>query len=200
MQDAAKRKSLSPVSLAAVRVLLLLVVTLCLSQTRVWGFGITSQPASGQIAPVSASSTGENYDGFAYDASDSSVAAKEAGALRFTQTTASPWFHPEGNFAGQTISDVAAQLRAGTLRAADVPVTVVGDGLIVNTRSSLALRQAGIPQSQWSIIPGSAQDAAEIAARLSRNGLGPTGTDVIRITGQGSGASTLIGAGSIPPP
>jgi hypothetical protein len=90
---------------------------------------------------------------------------------------------PEGNFAGQTISDVAAKLRSGASTAADVPVTVVGDGLIVNTRSSLALRlrQAGIPQSQWNLIRGSAQEAADIAARLSRNGLGPTGTNVIRI-------------------
>lgn len=128
------------------------------------------------------------------------AAANSAPVLRFTQTTASPWFHPEGKFAGLTISDVAAQLRAGTLKIADVPVTVVGDSLIVNTRSSLALRQAGIPQSQWRIIPGTAQDAADIAARLSHNSLGPTGTDVIRITGSGSGSSTWIGSGTIPPP
>lgn len=126
--------------------------------------------------------------------------AAETAALRFTQTTASPWFSAEGKFAGQTISDVAAQLRTGTLRAADVPVTVVGNGLIVNTRSSLALFQAGIPQSQWTLVRGTAQEAADIAARLSRNGLGPTGTDVLRITGSGGNASTLIGSGTIPRP
>lgn len=130
---------------------------------------------------------------------DTTLAAENA-SLRFTQTTASPWFRADGKFAGQTISDVAAQLRAGTLTAADVPVTVVGNGLIVNTRSSLALTQAGISQAQWSWIQGSAQDAANIAARLSRNGLGSTGTDVLRVTGSESGASTLIGSGTIPPP
>jgi RHS repeat-associated protein len=121
-------------------------------------------------------------------------------SLRFTQVTASPWFSAEGTFAGKTISDVASNLRAGTLKVTDVPVTVVGDGLIVNTRSSLALMQAGIPQSQWSLIQGSAKDASEIASRLSKNGLGTTGTDVIRITGSGKGASTLFGPGTIPQP
>jgi hypothetical protein len=81
MQNAAKRKSLSPVSLAAVRVLLLLVVTLCLGQTRVWGFGITAPPASGVFESVTPSSTGENYDGFGYDASDSPHAAKTTPSL-----------------------------------------------------------------------------------------------------------------------
>jgi len=134
-----------------------------------------------------------------FDFWQSSLAA-DAGALRFTQTTASPWFSAEGNFAGQTISDVAAKLRAGTMTAADVPVTVVGDGLIVNTRSSLALTQAGISQAEWTLLRGTAQDVADIAARLARNRLGPTGTDVLRITGSGKGASTLIGSGTIPPP
>ena len=82
-------------------------------------------------------------------------AAAEGAPLSFSQTTASPWFSAEGNFAGQTISDVAGQLRAGTLTPAQVPVQVVtmdGNTLIVNTRSSLALSQAGIPQSSWNLI------------------------------------------------
>lgn len=81
MTDAAKRKSLSPVSLAAVRVLLLLVVTLCLSQTRVWGFGITSQPASGQITELVPSSIGENAVVIGYDVSDCAVAAKTTAGV-----------------------------------------------------------------------------------------------------------------------
>jgi hypothetical protein len=79
MTGAAKNKSLSPASLAAVRVLLLLVVTLFLPQTRVWGFAVQPQPASGVFESASPSSIGENYDGFAYDASDSPVAAKTGG-------------------------------------------------------------------------------------------------------------------------
>jgi len=104
MQSAAKRKSLSPVSVdgsavpggsapaglpcgslsrrlphasaGAVRVLLLLVVTLCLGQTRVWGFGITSPSASGVFESVTPSSIGENTIAWQYDASDSPHAAR----------------------------------------------------------------------------------------------------------------------------
>jgi len=76
MLNAAKNKSRSPVCLVVVRVLLLLVVALCLGQTRVWGFAVTPQPASGVFESVTPSSTGENYDGWQYDASDSLLAAK----------------------------------------------------------------------------------------------------------------------------
>jgi hypothetical protein len=81
MIGAAKRKSISPPGLSALWTILLLVVTLCLSQTRVWGFGITSQPASGVFESVTPSFVGENYDGSQYDALDSLIAAKTgAGA------------------------------------------------------------------------------------------------------------------------
>jgi len=76
MQNAAKNKSFSLAGLMALRVLLLLVVALCLGQTRVWGFAVTPQPASGVFESVTPSSTGENYDGCPYDASDSLLAAR----------------------------------------------------------------------------------------------------------------------------
>ena len=79
MLNAAKNNSLSPAGPLvplALRVFLLLVVTLCLGQTRVWGFGVTPQPASGVFESVTPSSIGENYDGCPYDASDSLLAAK----------------------------------------------------------------------------------------------------------------------------
>jgi hypothetical protein len=137
------------------------------------------------------------------DFRQSSLAA-EGGALRFSQTTASPWFSSEGTFAGQTISDVAGQLRGGTLSAIDVPVQTVtmdGNTLIVNTRSSLALSQAGIPQSAWNIIDvtGNSDVMTSIAARLENNGLTTSGTSTLRITGSGGSASTYFGAGTIPP-
>jgi len=76
MLNAAKNNSLSPAGPMALRVLLLLVVALCLGQTRVWGFAVTPQPASGVFESVTPSSIGENYDGCPYDASDSLLAAK----------------------------------------------------------------------------------------------------------------------------
>src|SRR5208283_3950340 len=97
------------------------------------------------------------------------------------------------------------QLRAGTMSAADVPVQVVtmdGTTLIVNTRSSLALSQAGIPQSSWNLIDMTVNGNVmnSIATRLGNNGLTSAGTPVLRITGSGSGASTYFGAGTIPRP
>jgi len=84
MLNAAKNKSRSPAGPLvplALRVLLLLVVALCLGQTRVWGFGVTPQPASGVFESVTPSSIWENYDGCPYDASDSLLAAKTTGEI-----------------------------------------------------------------------------------------------------------------------
>ena len=132
----------------------------------------------------------------AYDeiASGSPLAAEAAPALRFSQTTASSAFSAEGTFAGNTIGGLAGDLRAGAVAAGDVPVSYVnlgGNSLIVNTRSSLALTRAGIPQSSWTLIDATATDAASIQARLIRNGLTVEGTPTLRITGLGRGASSL---------
>lgn len=118
--------------------------------------------------------------------------------LRFSQVTASPIFSTEGRFAGQAISDVAARIRAGSLTVADVPVRVIASGenaLIIDTRSSLALMQAGIPQERWilSNLAGNAAEESAMAARLTKNRLTRAGTDVLRITGGEGNASTLIG-------
>ncbi len=83
MLGAAKKKSLSPAGLTALRVLLLLVVTLCLAQTRVWGFAVTPPPASGVFESANPLSIGENTIGCPYDASDSSLAAR-ATAGKYT--------------------------------------------------------------------------------------------------------------------
>lgn len=79
MIGAAKRKSSLLPGLAALRLVLLLIVTLCLGQTRVWGFGITAPPASGVFESANPSSIGENTIGSGYDASDSPLAARGVG-------------------------------------------------------------------------------------------------------------------------
>jgi hypothetical protein len=114
--------------------------------------------------------------------------------LRFAQTTASAAFSADGTFAGETIESLAAKLRAGTISPADVPVryvTIEGNDLIDNTRSALALRRAGIPQSSWTLVDATATDTAAIEARLIKNGLTAEGTDVLRITGAGPAASSF---------
>jgi hypothetical protein len=125
------------------------------------------------------------------------VARGMAGAtqpLRFTQTTASPAFSADGTFAGKTIGSLASELRSGEVVASQVPVSYVvieGNTLVVNTRSSLALTRAGIPQSEWTWVNSTAREFEAIQERLLRNGLTSEGTPTIRITGMGGSASSL---------
>ncbi|MBK8997997.1 MAG: RHS repeat-associated core domain-containing protein [Myxococcales bacterium] len=118
-----------------------------------------------------------------------------APVLRFSQVTASPSFSEEGTFAGKTIGQLVSELRAGSVSASDVPVGYVttgeGTNLIVNTRSSLALRRAGIPQSEWNLVDQTATELPKIQERLIRNQLTPEGTRTLRITGMGKNASSL---------
>ncbi|CAN5911142.1 hypothetical protein BH11VER1_BH11VER1_13610 [soil metagenome] len=76
MIGAAKRKSISPPGLSALWTILVLVVALCLPETRVWGFSITPQHELSVFESVTPSSIREIYDGSPYDASDSLLAAK----------------------------------------------------------------------------------------------------------------------------
>ncbi|HVN70148.1 MAG TPA: RHS repeat-associated core domain-containing protein [Candidatus Binatia bacterium] len=108
--------------------------------------------------------------------------------LSFAQTTASPAFGQGGPFAGQSIEYVAAQLQEGTMSPSDLPITTVtteGSQLIVNTRSVIALMQAGIPQAEWAFIDATDDEnvVANIANRLLSNGLSSSGTNVVRIRG-----------------
>lgn len=85
-------------------------------------------------------------------------------------------FSAGGKFAGQTVEGVAGALRSGTLSAADVPINVVvrnGQTFILNTRSSAALMQAGIPRSVWNIVNQTGVSSFErmLTGQLGRNGL-----------------------------
>jgi hypothetical protein len=85
MIGAAKKESVFLPGLAALRLVLLLIVALCLPETRVWGFAVTPQPASGVFESASPSSVGEFTTATAYDASGSPVAAKTPAS--FFQST-----------------------------------------------------------------------------------------------------------------
>ena len=74
--------------------------------------------------------------------------------------------------------------------ALEIRYVISGEtSLIVNTRSSLALTRAGIPESQWvlkdvtnEINPLSGKSyLAEIESRLAANGLGSEGSEILRI-------------------
>ncbi len=119
----------------------------------------------------------------------------EAAGIRFTQTTASAVFR-NGEFAGQTIGDVAGGLRSGAISPGQLPLDVIvrdGNVLSMNTRSTLALMRGGVSPSNWSLVnqTGNAFFESLLNARLGANGLTSAGTDVLRITGGGAGFSVL---------
>jgi RHS repeat-associated protein len=106
--------------------------------------------------------------------------------LRFSQDTARSLFSDNGTFANETISDIAGQLRSGALSPAEVPVkfvTIDSTNLIVNTRSSVALLEAGVPVEDWSLVnvTEDAREVENIMARLARNELTTAGTEAVQI-------------------
>jgi hypothetical protein len=104
MHHAAKRKTQFTASLAAVRLLLLLVVACGGLETRVWSFAATPQPASDEITFATPSFIGENYDGFAYDASDSLVAAKTTPVWPKTAQEMNAFLKVEGKAIPDTLT------------------------------------------------------------------------------------------------
>lgn len=106
----------------------------------------------------------------------------------FAQKTASRTFSEEGWFSGRTIDDVAKDLRAGRLTPDDVPIDAInrdGHSLILNTRSSLALQEAGIPRSEWHVVNRTGQPDYErrLTDQLTRNKLDATGVSSVRNSG-----------------
>ena len=101
-------------------------------------------------------------------ASETASAFNNGGVLddaNYAQSTFSNTFSADGKFAGQTVNEVAAQLQSGELSASDVPIEYInrdGNTLILNTRSSQALEQAGIPPSEW--------NAVDVTGRSRRGG------------------------------
>ncbi len=128
---------------------------------------------SGAMAPTSApasSSNGVNIENAVW-----------------SQKTFSSTFSESGTLSGKTVSGVVESLRNGSMTAAQVPVNVVvrnGQTFILNTRSSAALTQAGIPRSGWNVVnqTGNASFEKMLTGQLTRNNL-TTGTNVIKQTG-----------------
>jgi hypothetical protein len=123
MIGAAKRKSISPPGLSALWSILLLVVALCLPETRVWGFAVTPQPASGVFESASPSSIGEFTTVIGYDVSGSPVAAKVDGAA---VTVAR-----EGSGAFEIIDGVRRAKAVSLAGRSSIPAEVMVQGKIV---------------------------------------------------------------------
>ncbi|WP_163178132.1 DUF6443 domain-containing protein [Bacteroides sp. 51] len=102
----------------------------------------------------------------------------------WAQKTFNHAFSGSGNFAGETISSLAKSLMNGTRTVADVPIDVVvrnGQTFILNTRSSVALMEAGVARSSWNVVNRTGQEMFEkmLSDQLTRNGL-INGTNIIK--------------------
>lgn len=87
-----------------------------------------------------------------------------------------------------TIDDLVNVISTGKVNAADLPVEYIvrdGNTLILNTRTSRALTQAGIPRSQWNAVNRTGNNLSEelLTAQLSRNKLTSEGISTVRPSG-----------------
>ena len=114
----------------------------------------------------------------------------------YAQKTYSNTFSVEGrkkysDLAGEpikTIDDLVNAINFGKVNVADLPVEyIVRDRniLILNTRTSQALTQAGIPRSQWNAIDRTGEALFEelLTGQLSRNKLTSEGISTVRPSG-----------------
>jgi hypothetical protein len=119
----------------------------------------------------------------------SAGSALDIEGANWAQTTARFKFSDKGRFALTSIDDVSNNLRTGVAAIDDVPVhMIVRDGktLILDSRSSVALTQAGIARSAWNVhdVTGVQAFETRLSAQLANNGLGSSGTNVIIVTGR----------------
>ncbi len=122
-----------------------------------------------------------------------------AGVLdnaNFAQKTFGNTFSAKGreiysNLVGEpinTIDDLVNAIKSGKVNVADLSVEYIvrdGNTLILNTRTSQALTQAGIPRSQWNAIDRTGIDLYEemLSGQLSRNKLTSEGISTVRPSG-----------------
>ena len=103
----------------------------------------------------------------------------EVGIKKYTELAGEPI---------NTIDDMVNAINLGKIKVNDVPIEYIvrdGNTLILNTRTSQALTQAGIPRNQWNAIDrtGNAVFESMLDGQLSRNKLTSAGIDVVRPSG-----------------
>ena len=88
-----------------------------------------------------------------------------------------------------TIDDLVSAINNGKINVNDLPIEYIvrdGNTLILNTRTSQALTQAGIPRSQWVAIDRTGNQLFEqlLDGQLSRNKLTSEGISIVRPGGK----------------
>ncbi len=98
-------------------------------------------------------------------------------------------FGTGGPLERQSLASVVNKLYDGVMTPADLPVDIIRRGdntLILNTRTSQTLEQAGIPRSQWTIIDRTGQASFEkrLTDQLRKNGLDEKGITTVKPRGR----------------
>ena len=114
----------------------------------------------------------------------------------FAQRSYNNTFSPEGikkysELAGepiQAVENLANAIKTGKISPAELPIEYIvrdGNTLILNTRTSQALIQAGIPRSQWNAVNQTGNAFAEslLSGQLNRNKLTSEGISTVRPSG-----------------
>ncbi len=84
-----------------------------------------------------------------------------------------------------SVDDLVGAIKNGEISPSQIPIDYVvrdGNTLILNTRSSQALTQAGIPRNQWNAVNRTGQDLYEelLTGQLTRNKLSSEGISTVR--------------------
>ncbi|EPP0837226.1 hypothetical protein ACULTF_000168 [Listeria innocua] len=131
-----------------------------------------------------------------FGAKGSGNAGKILENANYAQKTFGNKFSAEGSkiyskLAGEpinTIDDLVKVIESGKVKVSDLPVEYIvrdGNTLILNTRTSQALTQAGIPRAQWNAVNRTGNQLFEelLTGQLNRNKLPDSGIESVRPSG-----------------
>jgi len=94
-------------------------------------------------------------------------------------------FSDGGPFKYRTVTEVVADIKSGLFSYTKLSIDIIrrgGNTLILNTRSSHALMDLGIPRSEWIVrdVTGDPEFEGRLNAQLKNNKLKETGIDSVR--------------------
>jgi YD repeat-containing protein len=143
-----------------------------------WTFPSTTRPAAYNDATqatalaTAGAVNAADYEQYSYDANGNRINLRK----RDTRNIAFAY-----DALNRMTSRMSRALRAGHVNPSQVPLEVIRRGnstIVLNTRSRVALENAGMPQSRWRLIDrtNNAEAQRRLNDQLRRNGLGETDT------------------------
>jgi hypothetical protein len=131
------------------------------------------------VEPVREGGAAANADRSSF-AGQVSAPANVLENAKFAQPGHSRYFHPKGKFQGRLVKDVVEDIKNGVINPSDIEINYVirdGNPFIMNTRSSEALKRAGIPRHEWKAVnkTGNRDYERELNDRMQEHGFTSSG-------------------------